>query len=451
MAREQSGDAVNGPAFGVRRALEYAPSPVDNPLKGLVPYAGVWNDRFPHSLEFAYLPLSSLVLDYDRYDWTPLETLLNQCASRGHQAVFRVYVEYPGKTDGIPPFLLRQGMKVHTYRDTADGTPAANVTPDYQDPRLRRVLKGFIAALGRRYDGDPRLGFLTAGLLGHWGEWHTYPREELFARPDVQAEVMEAYAAAFRKTPVLLRYPVGRTTETKAANARRPFGYHDDSFAWSTLDTGRREDSWFFMASLKAAGPDALAKWKTHPIGGEIRPEAWGKVFDEPPTVPPIQDFRRCVQETHASWLMDSGLFRTKPSLARRRRAEIEVRRMGYELQVVSVRIGRPENRHLPVRVELTNHGVAPFYYDWPVEFALAATGAVKRTFRGSGKVNGLLPEVPPRQWNDRLDLRGVAPGAYRLVLRAANPLPNGHPLRFANRTQDADVDGWLTLAELTV
>jgi hypothetical protein len=29
------------------------------------------------------------------------------------------------------------------------------------------------------------------------------------------------------------------------------------------------------------------------------------------------------------------------------------------------------------------------------------------------------------------------------------NKLPNGNPVRFANRTQDADAKGWLTLGEL--
>jgi len=31
-------------------------SPVDNPLKGLVPYANPKPGRFPHSMEFTYIP-----------------------------------------------------------------------------------------------------------------------------------------------------------------------------------------------------------------------------------------------------------------------------------------------------------------------------------------------------------------------------------------------------------
>lgn len=32
------------------------------------------------------------------------------------------------------------------------------------------LVDAFIHALGQRYDGDPRLGFVGLGLLGTWGE-----------------------------------------------------------------------------------------------------------------------------------------------------------------------------------------------------------------------------------------------------------------------------------------
>ncbi|MCS6977192.1 MAG: hypothetical protein NZM31_09330, partial [Gemmatales bacterium] len=95
-----------------RVPLRYAPAPVDNPLKGLVPYADADHDRFPHSLEFDYLPLSALVVGPERYDWQPMEKLLDAIAGRGRQAVVRVYLEYPGRRGGIPEFLVRDGLKV---------------------------------------------------------------------------------------------------------------------------------------------------------------------------------------------------------------------------------------------------------------------------------------------------------------------------------------------------
>ena len=424
--------------------LRYAPAPADNPLKGLVPYAADYDGRFPHSMEFNYLPLGKLVVGPGRYDWRPLEKLLNAIASRGHQAVFRVFMEYPGKTDILPKYLVRDGLKVHKYlyTNTAPLPPAPIETPDYEDPRLRKMLADFIAALGAKYDGDPRIGFITAGLLGTWGEWHTYPREELFASKRVQTEVMDAYEAAFETTPILLRYPAGERTWGKAPNAKRRFGYHDDSFAWATLHTGKKGDEWFYMTALQEAG--ALDQWKTQPIGGEIRPEAWGQVFDPKPKNSKVQNFRQCVEATHVSWLMDSGMFRKPSSPQRRRRGEQEVRRMGYEFHVPQVRWATDGDR-TTVRVAVENRGAAPFYYDWKPEFGvLDAAGKLLRKETGKGSLRGLLPGASPRIWTHSLDMQG----GKTLVLRVPNTLPQGNPVRFANVEQDLDQAGWLTLGE---
>lgn len=428
-----------------RRLLEYAPAPVDNPLKGLVPYQGDVRHRFPHSMEFNYLPYAALVKDYEEFDWQPLEKMLDDIAYRGHQAVFRIFLEYPRKRGAIPDFLIRDGLRVHKY--VSDKTPME--TPDYEDKNLRRSLKAFIAALGRKYDGDPRIGFITAGLLGYWGEWHTYPRTELFASKVVQQEVMDAYESAFRTTPVLLRYPAGDNHYAIANNADRNFGYHDDSFAWATLHTGKRGDEWFFMSALRDA--EALTKWQTHPIGGEIRPEAWGHVFDAQPTVHKIQNFRQCVEETHVSWLMDSGMFRSMQTPDRIRRAEEEVRRMGYEFHVRAITTSGPKTGRLRVDLEIENRGVAPFYYDWRAEYGLLAQSDVVRTWKGSGTLKGLLPGEKPRVWTEELDVSDLKPGRYILAVRVPNPLPTGHPIRFANVTQDADAETWLSLETISI
>jgi hypothetical protein len=76
------------------------PGPADNPLKGFVPYARK-GPEFPHSLEFEYLSLSTLMVGPNQFDWRPLDTLLDSVASRGCQTVFRVWVEYPGKPSSV--------------------------------------------------------------------------------------------------------------------------------------------------------------------------------------------------------------------------------------------------------------------------------------------------------------------------------------------------------------
>lgn len=427
--------------------LEYAPAPVDNPLKGLVPYAGDHGRWFPHSMEFSYVPLSPLVVGRHEYDWRPLERVLDEIAGRGHQAIFRVYVEYPGKRDGIPQYLLDGGLKVHEWR--ADGI---NRTPDYADAALRECLRDFVAKLGEKYDGDPRIGFVTAGLLGRWGEWHTYPRTDLWADQTTQREVLDAYEAAFDATPILLRYPAGRDHGEQARNDDRAFGYHDDSFAWATLDTGKPGDEWFFEVALNAAGPLAVEKWRTQPIGGEIRPEAWGKVFDAERDDERIQDFATCVERTHVSWLMDTGLFQKGTwSRSRHDRAVELVRRMGYEFHVPTASWTLEDGR-LDVEVEVENRGVAPFYHAWAAEFALLdGDGRVVVSTRGENVLSGLLPGSKPRTWRERLDLSKTPAGGYQLAVRVPNPLEKGYPVRFANATQDQHAPGWLTLGTIRV
>ncbi len=426
----------------------YAPAPADNPLKGFVPYAGQ-GGKFPHSLEFGYLSLASMMTGPTNFNWSPMERLLDGIAARGCQSVFRIYLEFPRKPSGVPEYLVAAGVKMHAWTNTNTQPlpPALDHTPDYEDPRLRAALTNFIAALGKRYDGDPRLGFITAGLLGSWGEWHCYPHSEWFASQTVQAEVMDAYEAAFHKTPVLLRYPAGDHDHAHASNARRNMGYHDDSFAWGTLETGRKNDDWFYLAALRQAGPAAMERWKTAPIGGEIRPELWPCLW-KTERCTKGQDFARCVRETHASWLMDSS---TSRPLApeERERALAAARSLGYELQIVQATAALT-GRRLEVSVTITNRGVAPFYARWPVRLMAVGSDGGELVAEFPFALNTLLPAATATR-SATLDLAKVSSDEVTLLLGIPNPLKVGRPLRFANAEQNPGRPGWLTLGKLLV
>jgi hypothetical protein len=418
--------------------LTPADSPVDNPLKGLVPYAG--RDGFPHSLEFQYLPLSELMTGPETFDWRPLDRLLDEVARRGNQTIFRVWLEFPDRPSGVPKFLLDAGVKLTQWNNGKDQLPRTNLTPDYENERLVAALERFIAALGQRYDGDPRIGFITAGLLGSWGEWHTFPRKDLFASQNIQRRVLDAYQKAFVKTRILVRYPT-------ADNASWPVGYHDDSFAWHTLDT--EEGS--FMSKMKAAGKAAMNKWRTQPIGGEIRPEIWGQVFDHTPQDFRCEDFGACVRQTHVTWLMDSGMFQGENKSARIHRALEQVRTMGYDFFVQTADIRRKDSI-ISVQLCVTNQGVAPFYYDWKLELAaVSPKGTIVRRWPVNWKLTGLLPGEPPRIWRAEVDVSDLKDEQLVLAVRVVNPLPGGKPLRFANAEQDRDAQGWLSLGRLKV
>jgi hypothetical protein len=418
--------------------LAPAPAPVDNPLKGLVPYQGQGAGKFPHSMEFSYLPLAPMSPAEGKWDWAPLEGLLNDVASRRNQTVFRVYLEYPGEPTAVPGWLLAKGVKLTDWRE--NGVQGQlNRTPDYSDARLEKLLVDFIRAMGQKYDGDPRIGFITGGLIGLWGEWHTWPREDLNPPRRLQQAILDAYQSAFKKTPVLLRYPSAGDDAT-APNHQRPFGYHDDSFAFATLDDGRPESFWHYMAALKKAGPEAGNKWRAHPIGGEIRPEVWGRIFDEEPGVP-HQPFEECLRVTRASWLMDSGMFREKPSPERAARASAQVRLMGYEFAATTAAL-LPRGSEWEAEVVIASQGLAPFYADWPLEAALLDAEGKVLARAEAGRLRLLQP-------GESMTARALLPraeGAKWLAIGCQNPMPGGRPVGFANAGMGAHAAGWLTV-----
>lgn len=426
--------------------LAFAPGPADNPLKGFVPYSGR-NTNFPHSLEFNYISWRSLAPDASRFDWQPLEKLLDDAASRGHQTVFRVYLEYPGKPVAIPQYLLDAGVKIHawTNTNTQPFPPRLDHTPDYEDPRLRSALTNFIHALGRRYDGDPRIGFITLGLLGTWGEWHNHPHSEWFASKTVQNEVMDAYEAAFKSTQLAARYPAGPGDPVYAPNFNRAIGYHDDSFAWATRPTGRREDGWFFLTRLAGAG--AAQKWRERVVGGEVRPEVWKTLWDETSGAPKGQEYLPCVCETHASWLMNSGVFQRRLPEDKYKRALEGARSLGYEFWAQRAEISLLGDS-MTISATVTNTGVAPFYYPWPVELGLAQDGKLAHVWKVDWNFTRVMPGETSVYFHHSRKIEHPMPpaGDFEILMRIVNPLTNGVSLRFANRSQDATLPGWLTL-----
>ena len=120
---------------------------------------------------------------------------------------------------------------------------------------------------------------------------------------------------------------------------------------------------------------------------------------------------------------------------------------MGYEFCIRRV-APEPQPAQLRFRYQIENTGVAPFYYAWPIEFAL---------LDGGGKIACRLPSkhplmnLLPQKSEEReivFPVSGLAPAHYRLLMRVANLLPKGKAVYFANTTQNKDLNGWLTLDE---
>ena len=409
-----------------------------NPLRGFIPYEGSYAG-FPHSMEYFNLPLRSLMSGPDSFDWSALEQHLNTIAQRGHQAVLRIQLDTPGEPTGIPQYLLDAGLTTYRYDDYDNN--GISLMPDWNDSRLIDALGRFIAAFGARYDGDARIGFVTAGLYGFWGEWHTYPYDTRGMNDANRTLLLQAYQQAFHKSHIQLRVPAS----SDSALLDR-FGYHDDMYADSTIGS----TDWHFWPTLGAAGLSNI--WQTRPIGGEVAPPLQDSLFNQWPNNIG-QSFTQATYTTHASWLLNHWLFATGASNGTVYNNALQAhRQLGYQLSAAAARVpDSASGAPLLAEVQLRNDGVAPFYYNWPVSIAaINGNGNIVKQWQADWSLPAIQPgSVVTR----RLEIAAPAlpDGDYRLVMQIANPLGNAQPVKLANLEQDRDASGWLTLQAFRV
>lgn len=228
---------------------------------------GTVANALPYTLEWAAFPVNAVITARDTYDFTKVDALLDAITSRGHRGVIRFYLDYPGRTTGMPHYLLNAGTDKSRQYDL-HGNNEISFSPNDDEPAVQEMMLRFVAALGEKYDGDPRIGYITAGLYGFWGEEHTWPYNGSVSGENpkganwmpsdaFRARPVKAWDEAFDDTFIQNRYP---TAATKAHG----MGYFDDSLGYATLEG----TSWHFLPTLKEQG-EAEA-WKIAPIGGEL-------------------------------------------------------------------------------------------------------------------------------------------------------------------------------------
>ena len=153
------------------------------------------------------------------------------------------------------------------------------------------------------------------------------------------------------------------------------------------------------------------------------------------------------------------------PEIASRARLEALGPRMRRALRaacvdkpdVVAATIASPVAGKIPLSLEVSSRGVAPFYYDWPIQVGLLPIKEGPRSdhaaysYHLDDKLSELLPAEAPYRWTTDLDLGGVPQQDYVVAVRIPNPLPGGRPLKFANAEQEHTGECWLPLGRVSV
>lgn len=405
-----------------------APGPLDNPLKGWCPYTDAGEIHQPYSMVYFYVPWKKLEPAEGHYQFEDWEHEWDVDQARGKHIIFRVYIDYPSEPSGLPDWLRTAGVKETPYKDHGGGR-----SPDYDDPRMVKAMTRLIAALGKQYNNHPRIAFVQLGLLGFWGEWHTWPTEKLAPSLETERRVIDAYRAAFPNKSLMVRY------SRDYAGKQAWIGFHDDMFPQDT-DNGK---DWSFLAGVRKANRND--NWKTAVVGGEMVPnkaKKWlGDGFDTT---------LEMAKRAHFTWVGPycPALERSKDEMYRQR-SEALVRKMGYEYQLAELKHSPEAAKGQAIRLSLkgANTGVAPFYYPWPVELALInSAGDVVGSTTTGWDIRTWLPGTFVEDGEFTFD---VPPGEYELALGIRDPWTKLPRIRFANELRTAK--GWSLLSRVRI
>ena len=438
---------------------------LNNPHKGFMLWgtdyaAGTPVNHYGATLYHIYAPWREIETADQVFDWGRFETnhLLPILADHPEATfVIRPVADYPdGENSGItlfysdgellrdfPRFLIEPPLSIPYAPYTDCNGDGPGWTPDWNQPTMVTQLVQFVQAFAARYDGDPRITAVQAGLLGLWGEWHQSGCEERAPSNAVRAAVRDAYASGFTHTPVQTRY--ARDPDVAGAT----FGFHEDYFPSFTapcvygFPSCSDDGDWNLSYGFQHLVPAAAQNWQHNPVSGEsptlAQKRTWSNDFNDVMTV--LRDY-------HFSFLGPAGGHQWAGNEAKLQPMK---RLLGYNLHLT--RAEWPDHVWLghPTQISLTfsNSGAAPGYHPLPIEVALCDPDGTPQ-FRHvlNNDLRGLLPG-PAQLYTCTFTASNLTAGTYSLRIGLLDTRTGEPGVRIQSAGEDANRR--IALGDLTV
>jgi len=319
-----------------------------------------------------------------------------------------------------------------------------------------------IRRLGERYDGHPDLDHVDLGSVGWWGEWHLSGSKRCkLPSLDKRMKVVDAYLAAFKKTPLLML--IGGRECLKHATDRGT-GWRADCLG----DMGGFSKHWCHMRKgypfwIKESKLEDV--WKTAPV-------AWESCWDMRKWVSegwPLRFIFNYALAVHGSYLNNKSAPLPEGENVR---PELErfLRRLGYRLVLKELKHpaeARPGDT-LKLSMQWQNTGSAPCYRPYRLAYRLRNQASYDKVFPGSVTVNRWLPgsielfneaffqevpDLPPGSINSVSDTLALPAdlrtGSYRLSIGVVEPEGTTPVVRLG--IQGRETDGWYPLGDVRV
>jgi hypothetical protein len=320
-------------------------------------------------LEYSYFTYAQVVNEKDQYSWNSIDSLLDQVAKRGHQAILRFHDTYVGKKTGVPKYITAlSGYKTTTGKSEGKSTEF----PDWTHPELQRFALEFFERFSERYDQDPRIAFVQVGF-GLWAEYHIYDGPMIlgktFPSKEYQSQFVQHLSKVLKQTPWMISVDAADSDfapfEDNPLLLSLPFGLFDDSFNHKK-HAKENEPNWNVFGN---------ERWKRAPTGGEF--SFFAKVDQTKALAengPYGTSFEKQAAKFHISFMIGDA----QPEYQSADRIRIASQACGYRFRVTEFRTN--DTRSF---ISICNQGIAPIYYD--------AFVTVDR-IRASESLKGLLP-----------------------------------------------------------
>ncbi|MFC1584153.1 DUF4832 domain-containing protein [Fibrobacterota bacterium] len=368
-------------------------------------------------LEYAYMDFNDVVEGQGQYDWSGADGILDGVEGRGHSAIFRFRYVNPGSQTTVPDYI----KDLPDYQEQqAQGDGRSTWYPDWSHEELQRFTLEFYSNMAERYDGDPRLAFVQVGF-GLWGEYHAwdYDGDNFLGGAFPSLEYQEQFFFHLDSVFERLHFSVSIDSYSSSRSPiveneeilNMAFGLFDDSFMQGAHE--QNNATWW----------DALdheTRFLRAPHGGEFsyyageQPEVLN-----PDGGPNGKTFEESAEEHGISYMLGNAQPQYWPA-SRMVEAGLAC---GYKFRITAFRSGPGESL-----VEVTNEGVAPFYYDAHV--------AVNGT-RAAESLKNLAP-------GESIICAVAAGGADPILTIESDWIVDGQTIEYA-----ADLDGSETVAAL--
>ena len=417
-------------------------------------------DWIPSTIQYARWGWGVLEPEPGMINYEFLDKVLAEARSSGQRLAFRVMCcSTSPRRPYHPKWLAGVGGKILTC--DYSGTEGLLV-PDLDDPVVLERHLDFIKRLGARYDGHPDIDHVDLGTVGWWGEWHM-SSSKTGKMPTManRKKIIDAYFAAFRKTPLLMLIGGGECLSYAVGLGA---GWRADCLG----DMGGFSKNWCHMCDaypklIPAAGVQDA--WKTAPV-------AWESCWE----------MRRWVKEgwslryifnyalaMHGSYLNNKSAPLPEGGNVH---AEIErfLRRLGYRLELrrlehpTRIRAGE----QLTLVMKWQNTGSAPCYRPYRVAYQMVNETAGDKVLIGNLTVEKWMPghvetfsedfikdppELPPGSVVDVTD-RVVVPdnmpiGLYRLAIGIVDEQTMEPVVQLGIKGREQD--GWYPLSEIEI